>query len=169
MLGSSTCCRERENRWFAVQQWTWVNLLVFLPPKSTLMKKNFISIAYSNFNVFVLCIFVLKTPEKAPPASRIEMFLFVSKQKGLQVKTMLTCSVPFFFKNCGDLSPNISNRLFYFSLWRRWSCQTNMSSTMPRSASYGILPTSVKKQGKGRCMKPDNCKPEWPLSSEIQS
>ena len=44
------------------------------------MKKNFISIAYSNFNVFVLCIVVL-TPEKAPPASRIEMFLFVSKQK----------------------------------------------------------------------------------------
>ena len=77
MLSSSTCCRERENRWFAVQQWTWVNLLVFLPPKSTLMKKNFISIAYSNFNVFVVCIVVLKTPEKAPPASRIEMFLFV--------------------------------------------------------------------------------------------
>ena len=49
-------------------------------------------------NVFVLCIFVLKTPEKAPPASRIEMFLFVSKQKGLQVKTMLKHNLfrPFF-------------------------------------------------------------------------
>ena len=37
-----------------------------------------------------------------------------------------------------------------------------MISTMPRSASYGILPISVKKQGKGRCMEPDNCKPDHP-------
>ena len=37
-----------------------------------------------------------------------------------------------------------------------------MISTMRRSASYGILPTSVKKQGKGRCMEPDNCKPDHP-------
>ena len=43
------------------------------------------SIAYSTFNVFVLSIFVLKTPEKSTdiglrkqaPASPIETFLFV--------------------------------------------------------------------------------------------
>ena len=33
---------------------------------------------------------------------------------------------------------------------------------MPRYVSYETLPKSVQKQGKGRCMEQDTCKPEWP-------
>ena len=56
MLGSSsTRCRERENPLFGVQQWTWVNLLVFLPPKSTFLKEilSQLRIGHSKYLFFV--------------------------------------------------------------------------------------------------------------------
>ena len=86
LSSSSTYCRERENPSFGVQQWTWVNSLVLALPLNPLSERNFTSIAYSTFNVFVLCIFVLKTLgrksiyirlRKQAPPSRIETFLFV--------------------------------------------------------------------------------------------
>ena len=74
---------------------------MLLPIQIHFCERNLLSIAYSTFNVFVLCIFVLKNTRKSinigvreQAASRIETFLFVfyqlfAKQKGLQVKKML--------------------------------------------------------------------------------
>ena len=146
-------------------------------------ERNFISIAYLTFDIFVPCIFVLKTPEiqnwdRSSWTSTRELhwnFLvcvlqLFAKQKGLQVKEVLNHKLfcPFFiFKHCRDLSP--SNCWLYFSLY---ACKGDgvvrqtWFGAMPRSDSYGTLPTSILVQGKGRCMERDSCKPEEIIKKE---
>ena len=66
-----------------VQQWTCVNLLVFLPPRATFLKQISSQLRIRLSTYFFFALFLLKTPEnrsinlrKQAPASRIETFLF---------------------------------------------------------------------------------------------
>ena len=102
MLGSSSAYyRQRVNPWFGVQQWTWLNLLVFLPLNQLSWKKFHLNCVF-NFQRICSLYFCTKNTRKSTdiglckqaPASRIEAFLYMFSsfswsKKVLQVKKML--------------------------------------------------------------------------------
>ena len=82
MLGSSsTCSPEGENPRLAVQKWTWVNLSVVLPQNPLSWVK--FHLTYLIVNVFVLGMFVLKTPE-----NRL-MYIVVDKHQRAALKFLV--------------------------------------------------------------------------------
>ena len=86
MLGSSsTRCRERENPLFGVQQWTWVNLLVFLPPPNPLSWKKF----YLNCELDIQSICSLYFCTKTPENRLIQVF--VTKHQRVALKRSCLC------------------------------------------------------------------------------
>ena len=101
----SICCRECESLRLGVQQWTWVNLLVLLPPppspKSTFLKEisSQLHVRLSKYLSFVFLYYKhqkinLKRSSWTSTSKSHWNFLIcvfhpLAKQKGLQVKKML--------------------------------------------------------------------------------
>ena len=149
MLGSSsTCCLERENPWFGVQQWTWVNLLVFLPLKSTFLKE----ISYQlriRVSTYIFFVFLYLKHQK------IDWYRSSQTSTSESHQNFLVCVFQLFAKQKGLQVKKVQNQLVlpFFSLRTVVICRQTLETVgfiflckgggIVRQTWFGVMPRSV--------------------------